>query len=97
LNKKNLGKDTDDPYSVINEILENTGDFPVSEVSNLFSVMSDDFFGNAIIKFGNQCVATAKTEERNEELFYTFHVQTDQASKYTSGLNIEEGLETILL
>ncbi|MGL4393735.1 MAG: hypothetical protein ACRCS8_00705, partial [Brevinema sp.] len=49
-----LGKDTDCPSSVIADIAEIEKEFPLEEVNELFSVISDEFINTATAKYGKQ-------------------------------------------
>lgn len=88
LNKGSLGKDTDNPSSTIVEIADIEQELPLQEVIEMFSVITDNFIENSIKSCGERCIATTKLEEKEEQIYYTFHIQIGEKSAYASGLNL---------
>lgn len=93
--KWGLGKDTDSPSSVMADIAEKEKEFPLEEVMELFSIVIDKFINSAIMKYGKQCIALVKLEEREKQIYYSFYIQTDEGTIRASSFICPEALKKV--
>lgn len=95
LMKGSIGRDTDYPSSVLVEIAEREEEFPLKEVTELFSTILEEFIHKAILKFGIQCIALIKLEEKEEQVYYSFYIQTVEGTKHASSIIFSDALKKI--
>lgn len=97
LDKMSLGKNTDLPSSAITEIAEKETEFPVKEGKELFSVIVDAFIDKSIHSYGKQCIVSTKIEEKEGQLYYSFHIQIGEWSTHASSLIFHDALKQVFL
>lgn len=95
LMKGSIGRDTDYPSSVLVEIAEREEEFPLKEVTELLLIILEKFIHKAILKFGIECIALIKLEEKDEQVYYSFYIQTVVGTKHASSIIFSDALEKI--
>lgn len=93
--KMSLGRDTDLPSSAIMEISEKEIGFPLDEIMELFSAIIGNFIDISIKLCGKQCIASAKIEEKDEQLYYSFYIQEGKWTTHTSSLIFHDALKQV--
>lgn len=96
LRKGSLGKDTDNPFFVINEIYENETKFPIKEVVEGYDIIYKECIIPIISEYGSQSIILVKLEEREDRIYYFFYIQTKNATQYISDFNYHKALKYIL-
>lgn len=96
LKKISLGKDTDSPCDLLNELFEQSQTSIKEEVLAFFSKTILDSMESLKGKFGNNCTITILLEEKEENIVFTLHIQTAKYTKFLSGMDYVELYEKII-
>lgn len=92
-----LGKDTDSPYALLNELFENSEESIKEEVTTFYSNVLKDSIENLKAYFGNECVIVVLLEEREKNIIYTLIIYTASGTWHLNGVNYNELYEKIFL
>ena len=92
-----LGKDTDSPYALLNELFENSEESIKEEVTTFYSNVLKDSIENLKAYFGNECVIVVLLEEREKNIIYTLIIHTTSGTRHLNGVNYNELYEKIFL
>lgn len=89
-NLGSLGKDSDEPYKVIQDIFENQDLFPVDDALSLYSEISDIIVRAINSRYGIKSIISIMLKVQYDHISYNYHVQTEAFTKRGSALSLNE-------
>lgn len=85
-----LGKDSDEPYKVIEDIFDIQDSYVVEDALSLYSEIYDIIIKFTDSTYGIKSIISIMLKAENDQISYNFHVQANDFIKHGSALSLEE-------
>lgn len=91
-----IGKDTDFPSSLLNDMFKENNFFDATEMISFYNNIINIGFESLKNKLGNTCIIVVLIEERNGSIMYTLHIQLEKSTRHLCGIDYMELCNSII-